>query len=326
MLHRSSRPRPAGLRPRLGLQSVGWIVSALLVGAVVWWALRQPAPELPTAPSDLAALAGAIALYAAVTLVRGERWRLLLEDSDASVGRTDAWCLTVVGYAGNNVLPARGGDVMRVVLGAAQGNTSRRAVVGTLVAERLLDVVILAAIFLVLALTIAGGAGLPSGRTLAILLAAGAGVLLAAGGVVAWLVRRGAWQRVKAFLVPMAASTRSLRGRHGGRMLGLTIVIWAIEAAVWGTVGASANLGMGPLDALYLVSLASMFSLIPSGPGYAGTQDAAALIGVRAIGGSSAIAVTYLILVRFVLLVPITLAGLLLLATRYGGLTRWRTA
>jgi len=315
-----------GRRPRPGLRSVGWIVSALLLAAVVWWALRQPAPELPTAPSDLAALAAAVALYAAVTLVRGERWRLLLEDSDASMGRKEAFCLTVVGYAGNNVLPARGGDVMRVVLGAAKGSTSRRAVVGTLVAERLLDVVILAAIFVVLALTIAGGAGLPSGRTLTLLLAAGAVVLLVAAGAVGWLVRRGAWQRVKAFLAPMAASTRNLRGRHGGRMLGLTVVIWAIEAGVWGSVGASVNLGMGPLEALYLVSLASMFSLIPSGPGYAGTQDAAALIGVRAIGGSSRAAITYLILVRFVLLVPITLAGLLLLATRYGGLTRWRTA
>jgi len=317
---------PVSRGPRRGLQSVGWIVSALLVGAVVWWALRQPAPELPTAPSDLAALAAAIALYAAVTLVRGERWRLLLEDSGASVGRRDACCLTMVGYAGNNVLPARGGDVMRVVLGAAQANASRRTVVGTLVAERLLDAVLLAAIFVVLALTIAGGAGLPSGRTLTILLTAATVVLLIAAGAIAWLVRRGAWQRVKAFLVPMAASTRNLRGHHGARMLGLTVVIWSIEAGVWGAVGASVNLGMGPLESLYLVSLASMFSLIPSGPGYAGTQDAAALIGVRAIGGSSAVAVTYLILVRFVLLVPITLAGLLLLATRYGGLTRWRTA
>lgn len=312
--------------PRRGLQSAGWIVSALLLGAVVWWALRQPAPKLPTAPSDLAALAAAIALYAAATLLRGERWRLLLAASDVSLGRKDAHGLNVVGYAGNNVLPARGGDVIRVVLGATRANTSRRTVVGTLVAERLLDVLVLAVIFVVLALTIAGGAGLPSGRTLTILLAVAALVLVIAAGVVVTLVRRGAWQRVKAFLVPMAASTRNLRGRHGAIMLGLTIVLWGIEASVWGTVGAAVNLGMGPLEALYLVALASMFSLIPSGPGYAGTQDAATLIGVRAIGGSSTVAVSYLILVRFVLLVPITLVGLLLLATRYGGLKRWRTA
>ena len=33
------------------------------------------------------------------------------------------------------------------------------------------------------------------------------------------------------------------------------------------------------IEGLYLVALASIFSLIPSGPAYAGTQDTAALIG-----------------------------------------------
>jgi len=69
-----------------------------------------------------------------------------------------------------------------------------------------------------------------------------------------------------------------------------------------------------------------MFALIPSGPGYAGTQDVAAVIGVKAIGGTSRQAVSYLILVRFVLLVPITLAGLVALALRYGGVSGLRVA
>jgi hypothetical protein len=74
------------------------------------------------------------------------------------------------------------------------------------------------------------------------------------------------------------------------------------------------------------VALASVFALIPSGPGYAGTQDAAAVLGIKAIGGSGSIAVAYLLMLRFVLVVPITLLGLLLLGVRYGGLGRLRTA
>jgi hypothetical protein len=48
----------------------------------------------------------------------------------------------------------------------------------------------------------------------------------------------------------------------------------------------------------------------------------------RARGGrlASARAVSYLILVRFVLLVPITLAGLVALALRYGGVSGLRVA
>ena len=82
---------------------------------------------------------------------------------------------------------------------------------------------------------------------------------------------------------------------------------------------------MNPIEGLYIVALASVFSLIPSGPGYAGTQDAAA-IGVKALGGTGAQAVAYMVMLRFVIVVPITLVGFVLLAARYGGLGRLRAA
>lgn len=309
-----------------GLQSVGWVVSVLVLAAVVWWALRQPAPTFPTSAGDLAALGLAVVLYAICTALRAERWRTLLHDVDARPSRGDAHRLVLVGYMGNNVLPARAGDLMRVVLMAPRADTSKRFVVGTLVAERVLDVVVLVAIFLVLATTIAGGAGLPGGGTLAILGALAAVGLIALAIGLAVLHRRGLIERAKAFVAPMVASTRNLRGRHGAGMLALTILIWIGEAGVWGSCAAAVDLSASPLQALYLVALASMFALIPSGPGYAGTQDAAAVIGVKAIGGTSAQAVSYLILVRFVLLVPITVAGLVALTVRYGGVSGLRVA
>ena len=64
--------------------------------------------------------------------------------------------------------------------------------------------------------------------------------------------------------------------------------------------------------------------MIPSGPAYAGTQDAAAIIGIKALGGTSAQAVAYVVMLRFVIVLPITLVGLVLLMTRYGGLGRLR--
>ncbi|MCW3009635.1 MAG: hypothetical protein JWO90_39 [Solirubrobacterales bacterium] len=311
---------------RRGLQTAGWVVSALVLAAVLWWALRQPAPTFPSSGEDLGALALAVVLYAVCTALRAERWRTLLHDVDARPSRGDAYRLVLVGYMGNNVLPARAGDLMRVVLMAPRAETTKRFVVGTLVAERLLDVAVLVVLFLVLATTIAGGAGLPDGGTLAVLGAIAVAVLVALGLGFGVLRRRGLVDRARAFLRPMAQSTTNLRGRHGAGMLGLTILIWLGEAGVWGSCAAAVNLGASPLEALYLVALASMFALIPSGPGYAGTQDAAAVIGVKAIGGTSAQAVSYLILVRFVLLVPITIAGLVALALRYGGVAGLKLA
>ncbi len=64
----------------------------------------------------------------------------------------------------------------------------------------------------------------------------------------------------------------------------MTFAIWAIETAVWIALGASVGFGISYSRALYLVALASVFSLIPSGPAYAGTQDAAAVLGIKALG------------------------------------------
>ncbi len=314
-----------GLRGR-SLRLLGWAVSVLCVAGVVVWALGQDAPTFPTEPGDVAALVAAVVAYGACTALRGERWRLLLRDVGAHAGRADALALTAVGYMGNNVLPARAGDLMRVVLMAPRARVTKRGVIGTLLAERLLDIAVLATLFVVLAATVAGGAGLPDAATPGIL--GGVAVAGLAGALLAWrlLHARGLVERVRAFAAPMVVSTRNLRGAHGLSMLGLTVLVWLGEAGVWGSCAAALDLGASPLEALYLVALASMFALIPSGPGYAGTQDAAAVIGVKAIGGTSAQALSFVLLVRFVLFVPVTVAGLLLLLARYGGIAGLRRA
>jgi len=81
------------------------------------------------------------------------------------------------------------------------------------------------------------------------------------------------------------------------------------------------------LDGLYVMSLANIAALVPAAPGYVGTYDAAVLLGVSLVtsaGHSEALA--YVVLVRFVLFVPITVAGLVALVARYGGRSEIRSA
>ena len=304
----------------LGASALGTLVSVLALAAVVWWALRQEPPRLPATREQLAALVLAIGLYGLATVIRAERWHALLAADGAHPPRVDSYALTVVGYAANNLLPARAGDAVRVVLMAPRAGTARRTVLGTLLAERLLDVAVVLMLFAVVGYGVLGAIG---GASLGLALGIVVGVAAVAAGLLALLWRR---ERAQAFLTPILSSTMRLRTRLGALMLAVTIVIWAIEAAVWMAVGAAVGFAMDPIEGTYLVALASVFSLIPSGPGYAGTQDAAAVIGIRALGGSGAVAVAYLVTLRFVIVVPITLAGLLLAAARYGGVRRWRAA
>src|SRR5437763_9349455 len=136
------------------LRGLGWLISLAALAAVVVWALGQPAPKAPEIPG-LVPLA--VGLYAVATLVRAERWRLLLRFNGAAPSRVDCHALTCVGYMGNNVLPARAGDAMRVLYMTPRAGASVRTVIGTLVAERVLDVVVLFSLYAVLAVVLGAG-------------------------------------------------------------------------------------------------------------------------------------------------------------------------
>jgi glycosyltransferase 2 family protein len=314
-------PTPEGGRRLRGVGSVlGIVISVVALAGVVWWALRQDAPRLPHGAGQIGALAGAVALYAVNTLVRSERWHRLLLDDGARPARADSYSLTTIGYAVNNVLPARAGDAARVVLMAPRADATKRTVLGTIVAERLLDVGVILVLFLVVGYAILGNVGTHSVEWIVLATVA----VVAAGIVAIVLIRRN--HRIHDFVAPMLSSTLRLLSRHGAMLVAMTFGVWLIEACAWIAVGASVGFGMSFLEGLYLVALASVFALIPSGPGYAGTQDAATVIGIKAIGGTGATAVSYLVMLRFALLVPITVVGFLLLAARYGGLARLRAA
>jgi glycosyltransferase 2 family protein len=316
----SPEPPAAPRRGPSRLSLVGIAISVIAVAGVVWWALRQEPPEFPDTAGEWGALVGAIGLYAVATLVRGERWHSLLRAEGGRPSRADSHALNVVGYAANNVLPARAGDAVRVFLMAPRAHTSKKAVLGTLLAERLLDIAVILTLFVVVGYGLLGEVGAGDVEWIALATV----VVIAVAVAAVLLVRRN--ERLHSLTAPILSSTLQLRGRHGLRLLAATVVIWAIEAGVWMSVGAAAGFRMNPIEGCYIVALASVFALIPSGPGYAGTQDAAAITGILALGGTDSQAVTYLILVRFVIAVPITVVGLALAAFHYGGLRSLRPA
>ena len=82
--------------------------------------------------------------------MRAERWHQILQLTEVDAKRADCYALTTVGYMGNNVLPARAGEALRVVLLCApRCDAGKRTLIGSIVAERMLDVIALGAIFVV---------------------------------------------------------------------------------------------------------------------------------------------------------------------------------
>lgn len=301
---------------------VVWLVP---IAGVVWWATKQEAPTFPSSTGGILALVGALGLYVVATLMRSERWVHILWRSRIDASRTDAYALVPVGYMGNNVLPARGGELLRTFLLGSRVAATKRTILGTIVAERVLDAVALGVILVVLAADLLRR--LPKPNETVVLAGAGVLVLLALGAAVALLRYRERLVFVLRALAPLAAPSRQLLSPFGLGLLLVSLLIWLVEASVYMAVGHAVDISLSLQDGLAVVAFTNAAALIPAAPGYIGTYDAAVIFAVDAVSDAAKSSVlSYLLLLRFVLFVPITIVGFVLLVVRYGGLSRIRAA
>jgi uncharacterized membrane protein YbhN (UPF0104 family) len=100
------------------------------------------------------------------------------------------------------------------------------------------------------------------------------------------------------------------------------VLIWLLEGVTFLSIARAVDVELSVLAALAVVVLASLAAAIPAAPGYVGTFDAALLVGLHAAGVEGGDAVAVLVLARFMLFVPVTLAGLITLVVGYGGVRR----
>jgi uncharacterized membrane protein YbhN (UPF0104 family) len=194
------------------------------------------------------------------------------------------------------------------------------------VAERVLDVIVLLTFFVVTVYAVLPTADvLPTNHPLVV---TAIGLLLIAAGVVAiWVLRsHHVFERIRDWLRPLADSPRALVSRWGLVLLAGTVVLWTIEGSVYWSIGRAIDMNISMGGALYLVALTNFVAALPAAPGSIGTFDAAVAWGLHRLGATGSNAVSYVILIRFVLYVPITLVGLGVLVTRYGGWSRLRSA
>jgi uncharacterized membrane protein YbhN (UPF0104 family) len=289
-------------RPRLGLLNAA--VSALALGAIVWWAVRQHAPHVPLDPRSLGDLAAALAVYGCATALRGERWHRILVREGVDRGRGESYRLLLVGYMGNNTLPARAGDFMRVLLLGGP----RRVVLGTVLAERVLDAVALVGIFAVVVVA----KGLGFGPLPYVVGAVGGVAVLATAALLA--PGHGLLRRARDWLRPVLGATRGLASAHGAALLAGSLALWGCEASVYLLVGHAVGVPLSPAQALYVMALTNLSMLVPAAPGYVGTFDAAVLLALRSLHLP---ALGYLLVLRFVLFVPITVAGFCVYIARH---------
>jgi uncharacterized membrane protein YbhN (UPF0104 family) len=288
-------------------------------------------------------LSGAGVLAALALLVIGYslrvvRWWWMLRSFEPNVRVSDCVTPFVASIALNNVLPLRAGDALRAFGFHRQLRLPASTVLGTVVVERLLDLLALLVCFFA-GLAFAPDGALPDSITTgAALLAAGAAAVLialplAGPSVAAWLRPvDGAGRadspslmaRLRSGLAGLLDSFALLRSlRRAALLVPLTLAIWLFEGAVFAAVAANLAGGTAAPAAWFAMACGTLATLLPSTPGYVGTFDYFAMLGLTVFGASREVATAFSLTVHAVLWAPVTLVGLSLLAL-HGGMSALR--
>ena len=265
----------------------------------------------------------ALGFLAAGYTVRIVRWWWMLRVLEPSLPLGACVWPLLASIASNNVLPFRAGDAFRVLGFRRQLQSPAARVLGTLVIERVLDLGVLVG-FLFLGLL-----GLPDGSYPRDFVVAAA--TLAGAGIVAilalpLLAPGGFWERLPGRRFLAGRRWAEAVSRHGAllaealgvvrspqrllALLGLSVLAWACEGAVFVTVAAALQAGTAPLGPWFALATGTLATLLPSSPGYVGTFDYFAAQGLAAYGASLEVSAAFALIVHAVLWAPLTAAGL----------------
>ena len=304
------------------------VVGLAVTGIFVWLLVRGlDAAALGHAFANLSlpVLLLALIFLSAGYALRIVRWWWMLQVLEPHLPLKACVWPFLTSIAVNNVLPFRAGDALRVIGFHRQLRSPAARVLGTLIIERMLDLLALLGFFFIGLLGIPGGVFPESFIQIAIWLAglSVAGLFILAL-ITPWLGRiidhlaghefftRRNLSDVIAQHGGYFIETLSLV-RSPGRLLGLlclSVITWGFEGAVFATVAAAVNAGVDPLGSWFSLGTGTLATLIPSSPGYVGTFDYFAAQGLVAYGADPENSVAFALTVHTVLWLPLTIAGL----------------
>jgi len=257
--------------------------------------------SLATLPTT--SVLAAIAATMAGVMLGAVRWRSLLAAGGVDAGVPRLFAALTIGSAVNNLVPARGGDAVRVESAHQLTGAPRSAVVGTMISERILD-----------------------GFVLALLVVVGA-LLEGIGGAFLWIGIVVAGATVLGALVAARFGPRVLRGRLAGLESGLAVFrvpravapalaasagIWLAEIVMYGALARGFHLGVSFGGILLLVGAGNLALAIPGAAAGLGSFELVTLAGAHGVGAHGPALAAFVLAVHAVIVLPTTVTGALL--------------
>jgi uncharacterized protein (TIRG00374 family) len=279
--------------------------------------LHDVAESIKRADYELVPLA--LALFAVSIVARAFRWQTFYSPGAPRFGILLPTLL--ITYAANNLLPLRGGELLRAQILLERAGVSRMRTLGVALVERLLDLFVLG-LFVVIGRFIVdiGIAFLTTGLLIAL------GVTV--GMVLARFVTQGLPGRIAAISwLPLRESWR-IQLRFWGEWLidGFSVlrsgplflqavfwtgVAWALEFAMYYVVARAFGIDESFLTLAFVGAAANLALSIPSSQGGVGPFQWVAKEALLRFGVSANTAGAFALALHVLLVAPITLLGLL---------------
>jgi uncharacterized protein (TIRG00374 family) len=248
-------------------------------------------------------------------VVKAFRWQVLLRQvSEARFG--SVFPAVMIGYFSNYLLPLNAGELVRAFVLGREKSLSNSTVVGTIVVERMLDVLVLT-VFLVAALLVWPSPGWLD--TFAVITA----TIVAGGWFVLWLML---WQRPRTSRIIQAVVGRfspSLAARvkqildhflkgvgilHQRRTvacsMALSLLLWSFSATTFCLVGKAIGLTLPAAAYSLPVAIVNLGMIIPALPGRVGTLEALIVTSLALFSVESDTGLAFDVVMRVLYILP----------------------
>nr|PZN25762.1 MAG: TIGR00374 family protein [Chloroflexota bacterium] len=300
-----------------------WL-GVLVSGVCLWIALRgldlQAFWQIVRQANYWWIIPGVLVYFVAVW-ARTWRWRSMLRHI-VPIPVARLFPVVVIGYMGNNVYPARAGEVLRSYVLRRREGVPISASLTTVVLERLFDgLVMLLFVFVTLPF-----APLPPAYTSlvtvfsALFLAALALFLAVAarparvGRIYSWLVDRLLPTRLRPAIHGLfdkfVVGLESLRSPRELALIFLSsCAIWLAETTKYWFVMHAFPFEVSFLVLMLMTAVVNLFTTLPSTPGYIGTFHVPGIAVLMAFGVGQEVATSYTVVLHVALWLPITALG-----------------
>src|SRR4030042_5300697 len=274
-----------------------------------------------------------VGVYFIALWVRSWRWHYLLRPLKTIPTRT-MFPIVTMGYAGNNIFPARAGEGVRAVVLKRKEGVPISASLATIIVERVFDgIVMLAFVFVNLAeltrLTsvsihiivfkfgireVAIWGSVAFFGALAVFLVA-AMFPAPTDRLVTWLIERLVPARIRDKTLSITRrfldGLESLRSPIDVLMVFFTsVLIWLLETVTYWFVMDAFNFSVSFFHLMLMNGVVNLATTIPSAPGYLGTFDLPGIAVLQAYNIPREVAASYTFVLHFALWFPVTALGL----------------